>query len=115
MAEKSRNMADREQGGYEAGRANCLQQHRRLASLDPNHELLRYGIVSPTDTIFSYNPDVYDDAVRRFSQDGRRPRTTFGGAFMLARHSSALKDAADAIEEARRKEAELAEKINQIF
>lgn len=80
---------------YEAGLELCLNEHRRLARLNPAHELLRYGDVREGDTFFMYSEAHLDEAAKRFGT-GVRPQGVRACAAMLARHYIALREAADA-------------------
>ncbi len=84
---------------YETGLVLCLHQHRRLSGLDSNHELLRYGSIK--DGKFEYDSVLLIDAANRFAPNGDIPKSDFSWAYMFAKYSTALKDAADKIEEAR--------------
>ena len=86
---------------YESGLVLCLEEHRRLARLNPAHELLKYGDVREEDEVFVYHEEHLDEAAKRFSKDGKRPRGIYACAYMITKHFAALKQAVDEIEQNR--------------
>jgi len=83
---------------YESALVLVLDEHRRLAGLDPSHDLLKYGAVRDGDEVFVYNRDNLAEAEGRFAKDGAHPRGVNACTYMLAQHFVALKDATNAVE-----------------
>jgi len=83
---------------FEDGNWLVLQEHRRLASLDPNHELLKYGDVRQKDQMFYIADEHRADHTKRFARGGVHPRGARACAYAMGQHYVALKKVADDIE-----------------
>jgi hypothetical protein len=81
------------------GLALCLEYYRRLEELDPDHELLVFGDVKPTDKECFYIVEGRrSEFNQRFAKDGVHPKGHQACAYAVAHYAGELKGAIDAIE-----------------